>query len=59
VRLDLLAQVFRRTPDHQAGDEYRQHGEDQHAVEAGTDTAEHDFAELYQDQRHGTAERRE
>jgi hypothetical protein len=48
---DLLAQVFRRTADHQAGDEHRHDGEHQHAVQTGTDAAEHHFAELHQHQR--------
>jgi hypothetical protein len=57
VGLDLLAQVFGRAADHQAGDEHRQHGEDQHAVQAGADAAEDHFAELHQQQRHQAAER--
>ncbi len=32
--LDLLADIFGRAPDHQAGDEDREDGEQQEAVEA-------------------------
>src|SRR5215207_4287259 len=54
-RLDLLAQILGRSADHQPGDEHRQDGEDQHAVEARTDTAGADLAEHDVHQRHGTA----
>ena len=50
ARLDLLADIFRRAADHQAGDEDRQHHEQQHAVEAGADAADDDLAELHVDQ---------
>ena len=46
LRLDLLAEIFRRAADHQAGDEHRDDGEHQHAVEARADAAEDDLAEL-------------
>ena len=59
LRLDLLAQVLRRAPDHQAGDEHRDDHEDQHAVEARAHAAEDDLAELDVDQRDHAAERRE
>ena len=51
ARLDLLADVFRRAPDHQPGDEDRDEHEDQHAVEAGADAADDDLAELHVDER--------
>ena len=47
--LDLLAEVLRRAPDHEAGDEHREQGEDQHAVEAGADAARADLAEHHVD----------
>ena len=56
--LDLLAEVLRRAPDHQAGDEHRDDREHQHAVQARADAAEDHLAELYQPHRHQTAERR-
>jgi hypothetical protein len=56
--LDLLAQVFRRAADHQAGDEDADQGEHDHAVEAGADAAEDHFTELHQPHRHQAAERR-
>ena len=57
--LDLLAEIFRRAPDHQAGDEHGDDDEQQHAVEAGADAAEDDLAELHVEHRHQPAERRE
>ena len=39
ARLDLLAEIFRRAADHQAGDEDRDHREDEQAVEARADAA--------------------
>src|SRR6201996_2742595 len=59
ARLDLLADIFRRAADHQAGDEDRQHHEQQHAVESGADAADDDLAELHVDQRDHAAERGE
>ena len=58
VGLDLLAQVLGGAADHQPGDEHRQDGEHQHAVQAGADAAEHHLAELHVDQRHRAAQRR-
>ena len=55
--LDLLADVLRRAPDHQAGDEHGDDDEDQHAVEAGADAADDDLAELHVDERDHAAER--
>ena len=46
ILLDLLAQILRRASNHQPGDEDREDGEDQQAVEAGADAAEDDLAEL-------------
>ena len=46
LRLDLLAEIFRRAPDHQAGDEDGDDDEQEHAVEAGADAAEDDLAKL-------------
>src|SRR5882724_4999472 len=51
ARLDLLADIFRGAADHQARDEDREHDEQQHAVEAGADAADDDFAELHVNQR--------
>ena len=58
-RLDLLAQVFWRASNHQAGDEYGKDGENQHAIQTGPDSAEHHFAQLHQQHRHHAAERRQ
>ena len=57
--LDFLADVFRRAPDHQAGDEHADDGVEQHAVEARADAAENHFVGLHVEQRHEAAERRE
>ena len=59
VGFDLLAEIFRRAPYHQSGDEHRQHDVDQHAVHSGAHAAEDDFAEHDVDQRHHAAKRRE
>ena len=56
LRLDLLAEIFRRAADHQPGDEHREDGEQQHAVETGADAAEDDLAE--QDVDHAAPGRR-
>src|SRR3984957_838906 len=56
ARLDLLADIFRGAADHQAGDEDRQHDEQQHAVKAGADAADDDLAELHVDQRNHAPE---
>ena len=57
--LDLLAQVLRRSPDHEAGDEHREDHEDQHPVEPDTDAARAHLAELHVHERRPAAERRE
>jgi hypothetical protein len=54
--VDLLAQVFGRPPDHQAGDEDGEDDEDQHAVEAGSDAAEYHLAEMHVEERYQPAE---
>src|SRR3954470_17611471 len=59
ARLDLLADILRRAADHQACHEDRKHDEQQHAIEAGADAADDDFAELHIDQGNHAAERRE
>src|SRR6185312_5966060 len=43
VGLDLLAQVLRRSPDHEAGDEHGDDDEGQHAVEPRAHAAENGF----------------
>ena len=58
ARLDLLAEVLRRAPDHQAGDEDREQREHEHPVQPDTDAARADLAELHVDERHHPAERR-
>jgi hypothetical protein len=45
VGFDFLAEVLGGSTDHEAGDEDGDDDEDQHAVEAGADAAEDDFAE--------------
>ena len=57
--LDLLAEIFRRAPDHQPGDEHRDDGEEQHAVKAGADAAEDDLAQHDIDHRDHAAQRHE
>ena len=57
--LDLLAEIFRRAAHHQAGDEDRQDGEHQHAVEPRADAAEDHLAQFDIEQRHQAAQRRE
>ena len=54
---DLLADIFRRAANHQAGDENRNDDEQQHAVHAGADAADDDLAELDIDQRNDAAQR--
>ena len=49
----------RGPPDHQTGDEHREHGEDQQPVEPGADPAGRDLAEHHVDQRHAATERAE
>ena len=53
--LDLLADIFRRSPNRQTGDEDREDDEQQHAVHAGTDAAYDDLSELDVDQRNHSA----
>ena len=51
--LDLLAQVLGRAADHEPGDEDREDGaQDEHPVEAGTDAAGGDLAELHEEEGH-------
>src|SRR3984957_2419732 len=57
--LDLLADIFGRASDHEAGDENREHDKQQHAVKTGADAADDDFTELHLDQGNHAAERRE
>ncbi len=57
--LDLLADVFRRAADHEAGDEDREQREHEHAVESRTYAAEHDLAQLDQPHWHEAAQWRE
>src|ERR1039457_5965419 len=57
--LDLLAKVLGSAPDHEARDEDREDDEEEHSVEARADAAENDLAELYVQERHETAQRRE
>src|SRR6266566_1572108 len=45
LALDLLAQVLRRTPHHEAGDEDRDDGEVEHAVESCADTSKDDLTQ--------------
>src|SRR5690606_35903814 len=54
--LDLLGQILRGPPDHQAGDEYRNNDKCNHAGETGTDTAEDDFPDEDQEQGDQTTE---
>ena len=56
---DLLADVFGRAADHQAGDEDRDDGVEQDAVEARAHAAEDDFAGLNIEERDQAAERSE
>ena len=51
LRFDLFADILRRAAHHQARDEDRDDDEEQHAVHAGSDAADDDFAELNVDQR--------
>src|ERR1700735_1348766 len=55
--LQLLADIFRRPPDHQPGHEHGDHGKHQHAVEPGADTAEDDLAQLDIDHRDHAGQR--
>ncbi|MNN03639.1 hypothetical protein D3C81_1163350 [compost metagenome] len=55
--LQLLAQVFRGTANHQPGQEHRDKDEQQHAVEARADAAEYHLADHHVDHRHHTGQR--
>ena len=57
--IDFLPEVLRGAADHQPGDKYRQHNEQQHAVQARADAAEYHFANLHQPHRHHAAQRGE
>src|ERR1019366_7877592 len=57
--LDLLPQIFRGAAHHQSGDENREDGEQEHAVQARSDAAEDNFAQLDVDHRHEAAQRGE
>ncbi len=59
ISLDLLAEIFRSTTDHETGDEDREDDEDQHAVKPRPDSAEYDFAEHDVHQRNQAAKRHE
>ena len=59
LRLELLAEIFGRAPDHEARHEHRDDGEGEDAVEARADAAEDHLAELDVDQRHHAAQRHE
>ena len=59
VGLDFFAEIFRRAPDHQPGDEHGEDDENQHAVKSRADAAENHLAGLDVEQRHQPAERRE
>src|SRR5581483_2284207 len=56
VGLDLLAQIFGSSADHQSRDKHGEHDIDEHSVEAGADAAEDDFAEHDVDERNHAAE---
>ena len=56
ARLDLLAEEFRRAPDHQAGNKDRENAEDHEAIETRADAAGQDFAELDEEHRHHAAQ---
>ena len=53
---ELLAQVLRGAPDHQPGQEHRDDGEHQDAVQAGPDPARRDLAEQHVQQRDPAAQ---
>lgn len=56
ARFDLLAEQLRSAADHKTSDENSKNREDDHAVEARTDAAGQDLAELYEEHRNQTAE---
>ena len=53
---DLLAEIIRRASHHESGDEDRDDGNHQDAIEAGADTARQNFAELDDEQRDKAAQ---
>ncbi len=59
ARLDLLADIFGRTPDHQTGHENREDREEQEAIDPRADAADHHFAQLHVEQRDQAAKRGE
>ena len=58
LALDLLAQVLRRAAHHQPGDEDRDDGEHQHAVESCADPSKDDLTQRDVGDQHQPAERR-
>ena len=56
LAFDLLAEVLRRAAHHQSGDEHREDGEQQHAVESRADAAEDDFAQVQVEERNQAAQ---
>ena len=58
-RLDLLAEIFRRPPDHETGDEHCNDDHDQEAIQSGADAAGRNAAEQHVEQRHETGQRQE
>ena len=59
ARLDLLAEIFRRAPDHEAGDEHGDDRDHKEAIEARADAARPDAAGEEVEHRHEPGERRE
>ena len=57
ARLDLLAQELGRASDHEAGDEHREDGEADHAVQAAAHAAEDDLAQGHLEHLDKTAQR--
>ena len=59
IAFDLLAQILRSSADHQAGNEDREHDEDQHPVKPRAHTAKDHLAQHDVDHQHHAAERGE
>jgi len=59
ISFDLLAEVLRSSPNHQTGNENRQHDENKNAVKSRTDSPENNFTEHDIDQRNHSTQRRE
>ncbi|MPL86093.1 hypothetical protein SDC9_32069 [bioreactor metagenome] len=59
ARLDLAAKVFRGAPDHQPGQEDRQHDIEQHPVKPGADAAEDHLTDHHVDHLDKARERHE